>query len=87
MFGLSSLRAAIARVAAAFNGIASTAEEVNARWREQLALDLPPIEVPALSGNGPGVAQGEPAATDDSTTGPMPTVGRNGRKRHANAEA
>jgi hypothetical protein len=87
MFGLSSLRAAIARVAAAFNSIAETAEEVNAKWREQLALDLPPVEVPALSGNGPSVEQGEPAATDDSTTGPMPTVGRNGRRRTSSVEA
>jgi hypothetical protein len=48
MFGLNLLRSAIARLAGSLNGLADTADAINAHVRGQLALDAPPIEVAAL---------------------------------------
>jgi hypothetical protein len=80
MLGLRALFAAIARVTAAINGIATTAEEVNARWRDQLHLDadeVPPLEID-MAGKASGVPQ------DATTTADAPTA-RNGRRRGATA--
>ena len=51
MFGLTTLMNALNRLASALNGLAATAEQVNAATRERLQLDhTEPVTVNRLPG-------------------------------------
>jgi len=83
MFGFGFLTAAVRRLATAFDSMAQTAEETNMRWREQLALDKPPVEIAALEAPA-GPCHLAQDATSSPETGNTATV-KNGRRRAAAA--
>ena len=88
MFGLRALTKAIASLTTSVLGLAGTIDSVNAELRQRAALDEP-AEVPALQLPiaASTASPGDAATTDDTTTAPMPTVGRNGRSRRTTATA
>jgi hypothetical protein len=88
MFGLRALGNAIATLTANVLRLSATVKDINDQLRQRAALDGPdePLAL-TMPAEASSVAQGEPAATNDSTTGPMPTVGRNGRRRTSTVEA
>ncbi|HKI30299.1 MAG TPA: hypothetical protein VKA46_00305 [Gemmataceae bacterium] len=91
MFGLTTLRNAVARLAANLAGLADTVADVNAHLRQRAALDGPddalalpsPVPVPASR-----VAQDATGGVDGPEAVPAPpAAARNGHGRRKSAAA
>ena len=84
MFGLNTLRAALAALAANVLGLAGTVAEVNAHIRQRAALDgtsSAESVTLTLPAEAAAVAQDATSAGDAAAADPTPAMARNGRKR------